>query len=340
MGTEQRPFLVPREELIPGDVLRLGFEDESGHVVTKVRKYVPKKGRLYFKPSSENVSRKGTPVFLLDRREKELEAALSGLQKELNAMPGDLVPPSTFTVKLPGRSKKRSLGLELFVFRNFGKGFSRGEFGLWISEETSRQVPKSRTSGLWWWLPPVIWPDSEKKIQSAIDMVLKQGGRNFILNAPWQTAFFNVPKRMNLWAGPFCNITNVLSIDTLASLGFSGVIVSPELGKDDFLSLPKQSPLPLGIVISANWPLCISRTLSEHLKPETPFISVRGEQAWVKKNESDFWIFPNWKLDIREMKHALQMAGYSLFVHLIEPVPESVTLKKRPGIWNWEINLF
>jgi hypothetical protein len=31
----------------------------------------------------------------------------------------------------------------------------------------------------------------------------------------------------------------------------------------------------------------------------------------------------------------LRRAGYGLFVHLIEPVPEAVRLKDRPGLWNW-----
>jgi putative protease len=130
-----------------------------------------------------------------------------------------------------------------------------------------------------------------------------------------------------------------MAISILESLGFSGVIISPELGSQDYLFLPRQSPLPLGIVISGNWPLCVSRIVFEGLKLNEPFTSPKGEQAWVKQYGSDFWIYPNWNLDIRAKKASLQLAGYTLFVHLIEPVPRSVKLKERPGLWNWDINL-
>jgi hypothetical protein len=32
----------------------------------------------------------------------------------------------------------------------------------------------------------------------------------------------------------------------------------------------------------------------------------------------------------------LRRAGYVLFAHLMEPVPKTVHLKDRPGLWNWE----
>jgi len=39
------------------------------------------------------------------------------------------------------------------------------------------------------------------------------------------------------------------------------------------------------------------------------------------------------------MKPQLQRAGYSLFLHLHEPVPKDIRLKRRPGVWNWTIGL-
>ena len=127
-----------------------------------------------------------------------------------------------------------------------------------------------------------------------------------------------------------------MHVDTLIK---NAKIVSPELGQSDYLALPKHSPLPLGIVISGHWPVCISRTLSEGMDIETPFTSPKGEQAWVRKYGLNHWIFPNWKLDIKDKRHALQVAGYVRFVHLNEPVPRTVQLKKRPGAWNWHIGL-
>jgi putative protease len=225
------------------------------------------------------------------------------------------------------------------VYRKIGDKKLPGRTGIWLPIKNPAGIPKGLVPKLWWWLPPVIWPEDETQIKGVVDFVIKKGGRNFVLNAPWQTALFTRAKSLNLWAGPFCNIANPLAVDSLVSLGFNGVIVSPELGQEDYLLLPKHSPLPIGIVTAGNWPLCVSRTLAENMKTGRSFTSPKGEQAWVRQYGSDYWMFPNWELDIRAKQDLLQKAGYSLFVHLIEPLPKGVKLKKRPGLWNWNLNL-
>jgi len=335
----QKPYLIPREELLTGDVLRLGYEDESWHGINRVGKYVPKGGRFFLKPSSKKRPAKGVPVFLTDRLEKSLEDMLSKLEEELIKTPGLKISPSAFNARLPKRSRKRATVFDLHVSRKPGKAKPSDRTGLWLPIESKKGLSRNFVSGLWWWLPPVIWPEAEKKIKGDIDFVLNNDGRNFVLNAPWQIALFSVKKGLNFWAGPFCNTANVLAISALDSLGFKGVIVSPELSRDDYFLLPKQSPLPLGIVISGNWPMCVSRTLSENLKTDRPFASPKGEKAWASKFGSDYWVFPNWIFDIRSKQDKLKRAGYSLFVHLVEELPKDVKLKKRPGLWNWEIDL-
>ena len=190
-----------------------------------------------------------------------------------------------------------------------------------------------------WWLPPVIWPENEEQINDQIQAAIKKGARYFVLNAAWQIGFFASPKRFNLWAGPFCNLANSLAIASIHNMGFKGAIVSPELGAEDFLQLPQQSPIPLGIVVTGNWPLCVARSIVPEVQLEKSFASPRGEQAWTSYYEPDYWIFPNWQLDLQAHKKMLQKAGYVLFVNLIEPVPKKVKLKKRSGIWNWKHSL-
>ena len=215
----------------------------------------------------------------------------------------------------------------------------RSRFGLWISTEFQKDLQRRHWENTWWWLAPVVWPDDEEKLKTRIDFALKKGARNFVLNAPWQMAFFMAAKNLNLWAGPFCNIANALAVNTLASIGFSGAIVSPELGRDDYLLLPKNSPLPLGIVISGSWPLCISRVLADNIKTGKAFTSPKGEESWARKYGEDYWIYPNWEMDLRAKQNELQRAGYSVFVHLEEPLPKEIRLKKRPGLWNWDVQL-
>jgi putative protease len=105
------------------------------------------------------------------------------------------------------------------------------------------------------------------------------------------------------------------------------------------LALPEQSPLPLGIVLTGNWPLCISRIIAPGFKIEQPFTSPKGERAWIKMYQDMFWMYPAWEMNLREHKEALNKAGYTVFVNLKEPLPKGVSLKKRPGLWNWKINL-
>ncbi len=339
-GTKQKAFLNPKEALFPGDLLRLGYEDELWHSTIKVGKYIPKGGRFFLKSISEKNSEKKIPVFLIDRQEKDLEDMMSKIEKELPRTPVLESNASVFFIRRPKKSgKKNGTVSDLRVFRQIDKTKPYGVSGLWLSDQALKKLPKKIWTRIWWWLPPVIWPDDEQKFKELVYYVVNNGAKIFVLNAPWQTTFFTQPRGTNLWAGPFCNTANVLALKTLASLGYKGAIVTPELGQKDFLLLPKQSPLPLGIVLSGNWPLCISRVLSNDLETETSFKSPKGEAAWVKKYDSNYWVYPNWKLDLRTQRKALEKAGYKLFVHLMEPIPKDVTLKKRPGLWNWELEL-
>ena len=44
-GPVKNPCVVVRQALLPGDVLRVGYEDEAGHTICRVTRLVPKKGR-------------------------------------------------------------------------------------------------------------------------------------------------------------------------------------------------------------------------------------------------------------------------------------------------------
>ena len=97
--------------------------------------------------------------------------------------------------------------------------------------------------------------------------------------------------------------------------------------------------VPLGIVVSGNWPLCVARISGENIKLNQPFVSPKGEQAWISKNDSTFWVYPNWIIDLDKKKNILKSAGYSLFITIKEPIPREITIKKRQGTWNWELGL-
>jgi hypothetical protein len=131
---------------MPGDLLRLGYEDDSWHCTYRIPKYIPKRGRIYIKLSSARKPRQGAPVFLTDRREKWLEEKLSGLEDMLTKIPETDVASSTFNAKLPGGyiAKKRDKFFELHVYRKSGMGDQKGTTGAWMFPEGKYKPLKAR----------------------------------------------------------------------------------------------------------------------------------------------------------------------------------------------------
>ncbi len=338
-GSRQNPYFIARQELLPGDVLRIGYEDEAGHTIKRITRAVPKAGRLHVAAASKKPIARSAPVFLTDRREKALQERIAALEEKLADAARGRLPAAGFRFRPPAGRSARIKAVELTVYRRMPGAAARGTFGLWLSEHALRQVSANTGSRTWWWLPPVIWPENEGAMIRLVQQAVQRGARRFVLNQPWQIGLFEKSADLDLWAGPFCNLANAAAIECARSLGFAGVIVSPELGREDYLQLPAESRLPLGIVLSGNWPLCISRSLTPEVKTRQPFASPRAEQAWVVKHGSDYWVYPGWAMDLQKQMKLLQNAGYKLFVRLVEPVPKTVKLKKRPGLWNWDIAL-
>ncbi|MBU1247560.1 MAG: U32 family peptidase, partial [Proteobacteria bacterium] len=113
----------------------------------------------------------------------------------------------------------------------------------------------------------------------------------------------------------------------------------PELSRDEVLSLPRQSPLPLGFVTSGLWPLGISRILAEAVQTEEPYLSPHRESLFVKPYGQNNWIFPGWELDFSKERKELERAGYRIFVTLQERWPKKVHPADRTSNFNWDNQL-
>lgn len=246
--------------------------------------------------------------------------------------------------------------------------------GLWLSPSTVRAVSRTLAPRISWWLPPVIWTNEEHIWQKTIIEAIRNGALHFVCNEPWQIAFFQnypaftcrfenfgqestaekgkpnspsskikvprggktnqVDNRFHLTAGPFCNIANASMIALLKRMGFDDAIVSPELSRDDFLLLPRQSSLPLGFVLEGFWPMGLSRHDPLYLKSNIPFESPKGEQFWTRKYGQNLWIYPAWPMDLSAHKAELEHAGYSFFVKLEEHCPNEQERKSSEFNWN------
>lgn len=335
----KQPYITPRQELLPGDMLRIGYEDEKGHSLCKISRYVPKGGKYRLQLTSGRFPAPRAPVFLTDRREKALQEMIAEQEEKCSPVPEIPIPPPHFSFALHSRKIRDGKSTELSLFRHYRKKQSGAVSALWLSPENVQQMPPKAIAETWWWLPPVIWPKDEALWAELTESVMGSGAQHFVLNMPWQMAFFQNAGKKNLWAGPFCNMANPLSLQLLKDTGFAGVILSPELGREDYLHLPSLSPLPLGIVLAGNWPLCVSRALAGDMETETPFSSPKQEQAWVKHYGADYWVYPEWQVDFSGKEEELRSAGYRLFVRIHDPLPKGMKLKQRPGLWNWNIGL-
>jgi len=107
---------ITREALLQGDLLRIGYEEDQGHFVQRVTRSIPKKGKLVLQPGKGRHPAGGAPVFIIDRREPEVNALIQDLSHTLkkfsapviipmsqdgaaNPSPGWKRPPSTPTTR-------------------------------------------------------------------------------------------------------------------------------------------------------------------------------------------------------------------------------------------------
>ncbi|MFO7751375.1 MAG: U32 family peptidase [Desulfobacteraceae bacterium] len=342
-----QPCLVAREALLKGDLIRIGYEDDKGHAVVRVTRAVPKKGRLVLKNRKKTRLEKGAPVFVVDRKDPDVTAMIKKLDGELEALEAPVVMPVAvnFDLSFTGAGKNRRRGKQgraetVILSRTPLKKRRQEKTALWLSRrELERMVPKN-VETTWWWLPPVVWPgEEEEALALVVRQSLARGAKKFVLNMPWQISLFAGARGLDLWAGPFCNTANSAAISVLKQAGFSGVIVSPELGADEFLSLPKNASLPLGMVLRGNWPLAVSRIVSPDILLDTPFSSPMGEKSWVTARDGNYWVYPGWQLDLTDKQGELEKSGYTLFVHMEEDIPSGMAMKKREGLWNWKFSV-
>ncbi|MCK5311083.1 MAG: U32 family peptidase [Desulfobacteraceae bacterium] len=339
-------YVIAREALYSGDLLRVGYEDDKWHAIERVTRAIPKKGKFYFNKSIKGRVPKGTSVFIVDRREPAIQSLIDKLKSELGTIDKVKIRPikKGLASKILKTKRKINKAFQKPVDINLKRIITKkdrfpGDQAIWLSSEEVEKFPAKMVKKIWWWLPPVVFPTEEQALHDAVKKAVKKGARRFILNSVFQQSLFKTIKGMDVWAGPFCNIANSEAIMLLKNWGFSGVIVSPELDKETYFSLPYNSPLPLGIVIHGNWPLCVSRIVSDDLKQDKLFTSPMSEGTWVSKTDNNFWVFPDWKLDLTQKKKDLKKAGYSLFVTMLEPVPKNVKMKNRQGLWNWNLKL-
>jgi putative protease len=290
-------------------------------------------------------------VFLVDRRGKDLARQLAEWGCALQKMEGKKTSREDVSglcpaLPLPVQTRDRGRCLDILLLsalphgreakNGLGPGFVRG---LWLSPKALREVSATLYARISWWLPPVIWPDEEELWSRLVASARRDGARHFVCNSPWQIAFFPERKGLSLTAGPFCNIANAPALGILAGMGFAAAMISPELGGEDLLALPAQSPLPLGLVLSGFWPAGLTRHRFSAPSAQEGFQSPKGEEFWMRRYGENLWLYPAWPLDLSARRLELEHAGYRTFVHMGEHPPKSLPPARRAGEFNWTVGL-
>ncbi len=339
----------PRLDLLPRDYLRVGYEDEPWHCTISINKWVPKAAAFTLSLPKGKYPKPGTPVFLIDRKEPELQSLLADRQRALMARPEPAkseestaerqAPNFVRKIRDDGRAREIRLRSSLPSGRGAKHEAKAGAAqGLWLSPAALGAVSATLFGRISWWLPPVIWPDEEETWDKHIQQALRAGARSFVCNAPWQSVFFPDKDKVDLIAGPMCNLANGAAVAAVADLGFAAAVAVPEMGSEDFLALPKQSPLSLGIVLSGWWPAGISRHAPDPLRDGEVFTSPKGEEFWFKRYGRNTWVYPVRPLDLTPHRAELERAGYRLFIHM-EEHPPRVSDGERPTEYNWSVGL-
>lgn len=340
---QKKLYFQPREAINAGDVIRIGYEDLPGHRTLYIRRRVPKRGRMdvpFSKVPEKNRIPVGTKIFLVDRREPELTKRIKQLESELDLFPAPESKESKFTPTWPKTASRAKFKPEnITVYRSMPRGRTYGKIAFWLDRSTISKIPRAQVSRTQWWLPPVIWPDEDKKMRSLIKEAAKKGAREFVINAPWQAGYFEDRKSAILVAGPFCNASSRLSLKVLKDMGCSSAIISPELPGEDVLALAQNPPMPLGFVLKGLWPFGIARFLAESVRFDEPIKSPMHEVLFVRKHGQNNWIYPGWELDLSEEYKTLDRAGFKNFITMKEEWPRDVPRPKRTSTFNWKLKL-
>lgn len=343
LNPQNQATVKTQAELFPQDYLRIGVEDEAWHSTLGVSKYTPKNGSLVLRLPKHKTPKLGTPVYLIDRKEADLVQIINSMEKKLalckKTSGSEVEEQPLFPIPCKKRRLPDIIVRSTVPYGKETRGSRNSLMALWVSPKSVQELSRTIIPKVSWWLPPVIWPGEEDNLVKLINILIRSNASHFVCNAPWQASFFRDIQGIDLIAGPFCNIANVSSLSILKDFNFAGAFVSPELSGAEYLSLPKSSPLPLGIVLSGFFPVGLARFDPSGLKPTEPFASPKGEIFWSRKYGSNLWIYPAWPLDLNDKRSALESAGYSFFAHIQEIPPSTLPESSRPGLFNWDETL-
>lgn len=335
-------YFRPRIELYPGDRIRVSYEGEFAHQIVRINSYV-KKGKRFLLKNGKIKS--GTPIFLIDRKEQQLVERINKLKQEWMEHKSQFEFESihcdncnklgeTKLKKLNKKGIKNTFRLCISLYTKYQRKQNGAEHGYMLLDPKKTPDSNIKDKNTWFWIEPVMWPEDEENWYHLITSLQKKGYKNYIVNSIYHLSLFDTQKN-NIWLGPYANIANSEIIGIAAKFGVKGVVISPELKREDYLEISQNSPLPLGILVYGLWPYTISRTKHPSVPVFKPIISPKKEKLWIADMGKNFYVYPNWVIDLRKEIPILKKAGFVMFLELHIPLTKTIKKETAPYKFNF-----
>ncbi|MDE7469773.1 MAG: U32 family peptidase [Desulfovibrionaceae bacterium] len=320
------------------DAIRIGYEDEAWYTTIHIKENTSLGAEIPISFGTKKTPKKSVTAFLIDRKATLPKKELRALRKELESIAHTVSKQPSFRPQFA-----RSVQTAFTGIQNLQSAIPKGKenkqqgLSLWLSPRTVREVSRTITPRITWWLPPVVWHEDESSFRSLIRHVCRNGAKRFVCNEFMQYSL--LPESAIKMLGPFCNISNVATLHLAKECGYTKAIASMELSKEDLHSLARQSPLPLGLVTKGYFPIGITRFSPQGISLDSSFRSALKEDFWVRKYGSSYWFYPAWELDLSSFENELIGMGYSFFVHITEHAPKGVAIVRKQSTFNWNLSL-
>jgi putative protease len=308
-----------------------------------------RQGDVLVKVGSKDYFSSRGAKYWLEKLKREVEPPARRRKKVIHYVPARLAAPlpsgmmvaETTSDLLPWQLKVSS-------WKNLQR-FSR-ECGYDLVVELNRQIMHrlagherklfQRHPRLSWSLPAIHFPGSEQRLAGEVKRLLNAGFRRFQLNNLGQVQLFDRrhEQKLMLATGVHLPATNLAAVIAYRSMGFSTVLLSPEMDRESMEMVCKRTPaeMKLSLLVFSFLPLLLTRMPLPVTRKKMPLISPHGEQLFTCFRDGLTYLIPGQPFSLAD--NLSRLPGADMMIRLIDfsfypPgfTPASLLAKIRQG---------
>jgi len=282
-------FTVKKAHLLPGKGQKKG---NFAEVLLEVP--VPcRQGDLLVKVGSKDYYSSRGAKYWLEKLKHEVKPLARRRKKIVNYIPAQLAAPLPSGVTVAETAPDLlPWQLKVASWENFQR-FSR-ERGYDLVVELNRQVMHrlagherklfQRYPRLSWSLPAIHFPGREQRLDGEVKRLLNAGFRRFQLNNLGQVQLFDrrYEQKLMLATGIHLPATNLASVIAYRAMGFSAVLLSPEMDRESMEMVYTRAPgdMKLSLLVFAFLPLLPTRMPLPLSRKKMSLTSPHGERLF------------------------------------------------------------